>query len=63
VILKSDAKMVIETRNRMLEEAQAGFEQAGLGFGERAVANASFCGELNQRTGSLDWLKRFPMWD
>ena len=51
-----------ETRNGMLV-AQAAYEQAGLDFGQHAVAVTMFGSELDKYTLANRWIERFPMWD
>ncbi|MBA3607058.1 MAG: glucose-6-phosphate isomerase [Chthoniobacterales bacterium] len=51
-----------ETRNGMLE-AQARFENAGLNFGQQAVAVTGIGSELDQFAEKNGWLARFPMFD
>jgi glucose-6-phosphate isomerase len=51
-----------ETRNGMLE-AQAAYHDAGLHFGNHAVAITGEDSELDHVAINERWLARFPMWD
>jgi glucose-6-phosphate isomerase len=51
-----------ETRNGMLV-AQAAYENAGLNFGQHAVAVTMAGSELDIYATINQWLDRFPMWD
>ncbi len=51
-----------ETRNGMLE-AERRYTEAGLVFGEHAVAVTGAGSELDKRAEKQGWLLRFPMWD
>jgi glucose-6-phosphate isomerase len=51
-----------ETRNGMLV-AQAAYENAGLKFGQHAVAVTMSGSELDKYATVNNWLERFPMWD
>ena len=51
-----------ETRNGMLV-AQAAYENAGLNFGQHAVAVTMFGSELDKYIVANKWIERFPMWD
>jgi glucose-6-phosphate isomerase len=51
-----------ETRNGMLE-AEAAYRNAGLKFGEHAVAITGEGSELDSYAQQNSWVRRFPMWD
>lgn len=51
-----------ETRNGMLL-AQAAYSDAGLFFGQHAVAVTMPGSELDKHSTSNKWIQRFPMWD
>jgi len=51
-----------ETRNGMLV-AENSFKQAGLHFGQHAVAITTHGSQLDQHAVENKWLTRFPMWD
>lgn len=51
-----------ETRNGMLE-AEARLRDAGLDFGQHAVAVTGAGSELDKYAEKNGWLMRFPMWD
>jgi glucose-6-phosphate isomerase len=51
-----------ETRNGMLV-AENAFKQAGLHFGQHAVAITTHGSQLDQHATENKWLTRFPMWD
>src|SRR5208283_4244443 len=51
-----------ETRNGMLV-AENAFKQAGLDFGQHAVAITTHGSQLDQHAAENKWLTRFPMWD
>jgi glucose-6-phosphate isomerase len=51
-----------ETRNGMLE-AQAAYHEAGLHFGNHAVAITGEGSQLDEVATNERWLARFPMWD
>ena len=51
-----------ETRNGMLV-AENAFKQAGLHFGQHAVAITTHGSQLDKHAVKNKWLTRFPMWD
>jgi len=51
-----------ETRNGMLI-AQAAYKQAGLNFGNHAMAVTMQGSELNKVVAKNGWITQFPMWD
>ena len=62
VIVISKSGGTKETRNGMLE-AQAAFHEAGLNFGQHAVAITGDGSTLDKVAKDERWLARFPMWD
>ena len=62
VVVISKSGGTKETRNGMLE-AEAHFRQAGLDFGQHAVAVTGIDSELDRYARSNKWLARFPMFD
>ena len=60
VISKSGG--TIETRNGMLEVAEA-YRKAGLSFERHAVAVTGVGSNLDKLAEKTSWLARFPMWD
>ena len=51
-----------ETRNGMVE-AEEVFKNAGLNFGQHAVAITQAGSALDKHAVQHQWIKRFPMWD
>ena len=51
-----------ETRNGMLVAEEA-FRQAGLDFGQHAIAITMRGSDLDRRAVANKWITRFPMWD
>ncbi len=62
VVVISKSGGTKETRNGMVE-ARRRYEQAGLSFGEHAVAVTGVDSELDKVAVEGGWLQRFPMWD
>jgi len=62
VIVISKSGGTKETRNGMLE-AQSAFHEAGLNFGQHAVAITEQGSTLDKVAKDERWLARFPMWD
>jgi len=62
VLVVSKSGGTLETRNGMLEAAEA-FQRAGLTFPRHAVAVTGEGSELDRLALEQGWLARFPMWD
>ncbi len=62
VVVVSKSGGTVETRNGMLEAAEA-FKQAGLNYPKHFVAVTGEGSKLEQTAKGENWLARFPMWD
>lgn len=61
-IVVSKSGGTVETRNGMLEVAEA-YRKAGLSFAKHAVAVTCDGSELHKKAVKENWLRTFPMWD
>ncbi|MDP1578849.1 MAG: glucose-6-phosphate isomerase [Candidatus Didemnitutus sp.] len=62
VVVVSKSGGTVETRNGMLEAAEA-FKKAGLDYPNHFVAVTGAGSKLEQTAKNENWLARFPMWD